>query len=398
MHETDQLTALLNRYVDSGNLPGYSLLISRHFNELVYLQHGLADVERSRPVQRDTVFRIYSMTKPVTSAALMQLWERDLFNLDDPVHQYIPEWSDLQVYDAGSADDYTTCKPARAMTIRDLLTHTSGLTYGLFNPDHPVDQLYLREGIANPQRTETQADRIKKLAALPLLFSPGTRWTYSFATDVAGYLVELLSGQRLDVYFRNHITGPLGMTNTDFHVAAHRSEHFAACYKHIADDNSFRLQDDPATSNFLEPPALHSGGGGLVSTIDDYHIFCCAMLNAGAWGSTRILQPATVAAMTANQLPKQQDLSAMGQARFSETVMEGVGFGLGYAVMLDPLRAGVKTSPGEFNWGGMASTYHYIDPAEKLIVVFMTQLMPSSAYPIRTELKNAVYRFLHPAK
>lgn len=398
MNTPENIKTFLDNYVDSGKIPGYSLLISRDFDEVVYTQYGLADVERQQPVQRDTVFRIYSMTKPVTSAALMQLWERGLFQLDDPVAKYIPEWSDLKVFAGGTADDYTTAEPDRAMTIRDLLTHTSGLTYGLFNPDHPVDQMYMRDGVAMPPSSETQADRILKLAKIPLLFSPGTRWSYSFATDVVGYLVEQLSGERLDVYFKNHITGPLGMHDTDFHVTVEQTDRFSACYKHVAIDDSFRLQDDPATSNYLLQPNLHSGGGGLVSTIDDYHLFCKAMLNKGEHNGVRILQASTVIEMTANHLPNQQDLSAMGQSKFSETVMEGVGFGLGYAVMLDPLRASVRSSPGEFNWGGMASTYHYIDPQEQLIVVFMTQLIPSSAYPIRTDLKNAVDEFLNPSK
>lgn len=393
MVDTAPIKTLLDGYVDSGKLPGYSVLISRNFSEVAYLQHGLMDVERARHVERDSVFRIYSMTKPIVSAALMQLWEQGRLTLDDPLHDYVPAFADVEVFAGGDAQNFTTKKPERPICIRDLLTHTSGLSYG-FNPNDPVDQMYIRDRVYAPPSASTQADRVDELAKKPLCFSPGTRWNYSLATDVVGLLVEIVSGKSLDQYLLDHITGPLGMSETDFHVQDGQIERFAACYQHEPETQTFSLQDDPGRSRYLQKPKLFSGGGGLVSTIDDYNIFCETMLGGGVRGDVRILKQDTVDQMTSNHLPEGKDLGDLGQSVFLETTMDGVGFGLGYAVVLDPDRAGVLASPGEISWGGMASTYHFIDPQTKTIVVFMTQLIPSSSYPIRTQMKNAIYESL----
>jgi len=393
MTDTSEVKALLDGYVDDGKLPGYSVLISREGEEVAYHQHGLMDVERARPVARDTVFRIYSMTKPLASAALMQLFEQGKVTLDDPLHQFVPAFKEVEVFANGDSETFTTVKPERDICVRDLLTHTSGLSYG-FNPNDPVDQMYIRDGIYAPPSASTQADRVQALATKPLCFSPGTRWNYSLATDVVGLLVEIISGKPLDEYLREHITGPLGMRETDFHVQPEQRDRFAACYQHVPANNTFSLQDDPENSRFTSRPALVSGGGGLVSTIDDYLVFCEAMLGGGERDGVRILKQKTVAQMATNHLPEGKDLGDLGQSVFLETTMDGVGFGLGYAVVLDPERAGVLASPGELSWGGMASTYHFIDPVKRIIVVFMTQLIPSSSYPIRTQMKNAIYKAL----
>lgn len=388
--DTHNLKLLLDDYVDSGKLPGYNIAVWQRDRELAYLEYGAMDVARGKPVTRDSIFRIYSMTKPITSVALMQLYERGSFNLDDPVEKYIPSWRDLKIHSQGDGADRLA---NTTMTIRHLLTHTAGLTYG-FNPSHPVDRMYLDQEIYDLPEGKRQVDRVEMLSDMPLCFEPGSAWNYSFATDVAGHLVEEFSGQSLDAYFQDYITGPLGMVDTDFHVRAENRHRFACCYAKHSDADGFKLQDDADDSAFLQPESLLSGGGGLVSTIDDYLLFCRAILNQGKLGDTQILQAQTVELMSRNHLPDGKDLGAMGQSVFLETVMEGVGFGLGYAVVLEPERAGILAPPGELSWGGMASTYHFLEPQSGLVAVFMTQLIPSSSWPIRVQMKNLIYEAL----
>jgi len=380
----------LKQYVDDGRLPGYLCLVSRRGEEALCFAHGLMDVARGRPVTRDTIFRIYSMTKPITSVALMMLYEQGRFQLDDPVAKYIPQWRDLRVFAGGDATAYDVKVPDRPMVVKDLFTHTSGLTYGFLNA-HPVDALYRAQGVGG-MAGGTLEDMIDKLAELPLQFSPGTRWNYSVSTDVLGYLVQRLADQDFDEFVREHITGPLGMTDSGFFVPEADHDRLAACYERIPTTNGFRLQDDPHASPYRSRPGFLSGGGGMVSTIDDYHRFTRMLLNKGELDGVRILGRKTVEYMTMNHLPGNRDLAAMGQPTFSETSYEGIGFGLGFSVVLDPAAANVLDSPGEYAWGGAASTYFFIDPVEQLIVVFMTQLLPSSSYPVRRQLKALVYQ------
>ncbi len=387
----ENVQRLLRRYVDNGRLPGYSCLIQRRGEEALFLTHGLADVERQRAIQRDTLFRLYSMTKPITSVAMMTLYEQGAFQLDDPVANYIPSWQNLQVYASGDPNTIKTKACERPMTIKDLFTHTSGLTYG-FHHAHPVDALYRKRKIGGMNLTGDLQDMIDELAELPLQFSPGTRWNYSVATDVLGYLVQLLSDQPLDEYIRERITAPLGMDETFFEVPSAIAARFAACYSKEPASNSFALADDPTTSPYLQAVTLLSGGGGLVSTIDDYQRFASMLLNRGELDGQRILGRKTAEYMTLNHLPGNVDLAAMGQSHFAETPFEGVGFGLGFSVVIDPARANVLDSAGDFAWGGAASTYFWVDPVEQMTVIFMTQLMPSSAYPIRRQLKALVYQ------
>ena len=388
---------ILDTYLSEGKIPGYSCLISQGCEEVAYFQNGLKDVERSRPIDRNTLFRIYSMTKPVTSVAMMQLYEQGLFLLDDPVHRYIPAWKNLKVFKSGDANNFEVSKPERPMTIKDLFLHTAGLTYG-FQESHPVDEMYRRDGISSLANGSTLQSMAKQLEDIPLQFSPGSRWNYSVATDVLGYLVEIISGQSLDEYLQTHVLTPLGMQDTGFTVRPDQQAQFAACYQYSREMNDagirYDLEDDPENSDYQEMPTLLSGGGGLVSTIDDYHIFCKMLLNKGEYGGVRILGSKTVEYMTRNHLPLGKDLAAMGQSRFAETNYNGVGFGLGFSVVLDASQSGVMSSEGEIAWGGMASTSFWVDPAEEIIVIFMTQLIPSSSYPIRSKLRAAVYQAL----
>jgi len=380
-----QIAPHLNRYVDEGKLPGYQVMVARR-GRMAYLhRYGLCDVENKKPVADDTIFRIYSMTKPITSVALLQLYEQGRFLLTDPASRFIPAFKKLQVFASGDAAAYQTSPPAREVTIRDLFTHTAGFTYGAFNNHHPVDLLYREH---SPQAGTLDA-MIAKLSELPLVFSPGTRWNYSVATDILGYLVEQISGQTLDQYFADHILEPLGMADTAFFVPENKRDRLAANYGFH--EGGLRLIDNPAESPYLKPPTFRSGGGGLVSTCADYFRFAQMLLNKGELDGVRILGRKTVELMTANHMPNNGDLSSMGMPVFSETPYDGIGFGLGVSVMLDPAKAQILGSPGEYAWGGAASTAFWVDPVEEQIVIFLTQLMPSSSYPIRRELRVLSY-------
>jgi CubicO group peptidase (beta-lactamase class C family) len=387
------IQAFVKSYVDEGKLPGYLCLVSRYGEEAHFVSYGKRDVERSTPISRDTVFRIYSMSKPITSVALMMLYEKGAFQLDDPVAKYIPQWRNLKVFAGGDEKSYQVSAPARPMNVKDLLTHCSGLTYG-FLGTHPVDAMYRAAKIGGGTPGATLAGMIDDLARIPLQFSPGTQWNYSVSTDVLGYLVQVLADQDFDQFVAEKITRPLGMDDTAFYVAPKNHDRFAACYDRVVATNTLKLQDDPKKSPYLSRPTFLSGGGGMVSTIDDYHTFTRMLLGKGSANDVRILGRKTVEYMTLNHLPGNKDLAAMGQPIFSETPYDGIGFGLGFSVILDPATANVLDSPGEYAWGGAASTYFWIDPVEELIVIFMTQLLPSSSYPIRRQLKALVYQAL----
>jgi len=379
---------LQEKYIDAGRFAGALTLVARkgavaHFQPL-----GLADRERGKPVSTGTIFRIYSMTKPVTSVAFMQLYEQGLVQLDDPVHRYIPGWEHLRVYAFGNHPNFTTTPAERPMNIRDLLSHQSGLTYG-FTERTNVDAAYRKLNVGQIEVAGTLQGMVEQLTDLPLEFSPGTAWNYSVSTDVAGYLVELLSGQRLDHYFDEHIFRPLGMVDTGFSVPAAKADRFAANYS--ATPGGMQLLDDPATSAYLHEPTFFSGGGGLVSTASDYLRFCQVLLAGGTLDGERIIGRKTLELMTSNHLPEGKDLTAVAKGRWSETPYAGIGFGLGFSVVLDPAKGAISGSPGEFAWGGAASTAFWIDPSEDLIVIFMTQLMPSSTYNIRRELRSIIY-------
>ena len=391
---------LKHRYIDSGRFPGTQLLIYRRGKIVHSTVQGLADVERKVPVKDDTIFRIYSMTKPITSVAFMMLVEEGRVAIDEPVHKYIPEWKNLGVFQAGTAPAFLTKPPSRPMLIVDLLRHTSGLTYG-FQQRSNVDAAYRELRIEELDKGKTLQSMIDELAKLPLEFSPGEAWNYSVSADVIGYLIGKISGKPFEQFLKERIFDPLDMKDTDFFVPAAKARRFAACYSadpeggvtlHATDrKGGLTLQDDPTKSSFLSPPSFFSGGGGLCSTAADYLTFCRALLNGGELGGVRLLGPKTLKLMTSNHLPGGLDLPGMSRSLFSEATYNGIGFGLGFAVTMDPAQTLIAGSPGEFNWGGAATTSFFIDPAEELITIFMTQVIPSSAYPIRRELRTMVY-------
>ncbi len=408
-----RIAAHLDRYVDDGRLPGVSVLLTRGGQVAYTHRYGQRDCERSLPVEADTLYRIYSMTKPVVSIAAMQLYERGLLQLKDPVSRWIPSFANARVFAGGNVMQYQTREPTNEITVHNLLTHMSGLTYD-FHFANEVDALYRANGF-NWGAVGDLGETCDTLASLPLLFDPGTQWNYSYSTDVLGRVVEIVSGQSLDDYLAEHVTGPLSMVDTDFWVHEADAERLAANYTTAAmaarqasgntgrsvpayrPDNpglSRTLLDDPQTSLYLAPPKMLSGGGGLVSTMGDYHRFTQMLRNGGELDGTRIIGRRTLEFMVSNHLPGGGDLTECGRALFSEAAFDGVGFGLGFSVVLNPAKAKVLSSKGEFAWGGAASTAFWVDPVEDITLVFLTQLMPSTIHPIRPELKALVYQAL----
>jgi CubicO group peptidase (beta-lactamase class C family) len=382
---------LRSRYVAPGKIPGSLALVARR-GHICYLDvAGQRDLERGTPLTEDTIFRIYSMTKPVTSLALMTLYERGLFSLDDPVHRFIPEWRDLGVYKAGSFPMLMSAPCQRPMTVRDLLMHTSGLTYDFLRASN-VDHAYRKLQVGVPREGYTLRQMIEQLAGLPLEFVPGERWNYSLSVDVQGYLIEVLSGMSLPEYLRETLFEPLQMQDTGFEIRPGQVERFASCYERNP-RKELVLSDDGQASHYRNV-TFHSGGGGLVSTAADYYRFCQMLLNGGTLDGQRIIGSRTLDFMTRNHIPGGADMSAFATGSFSETIYQGVGFGLGFANKIDPVRSGYPASPGTFFWGGLASTLFWVDPVEELIVIFMTQLIPSSTFNFRGQLESLVYAAL----
>ena len=388
-----RIDAWMDRWVASGRLPGLSVTINRRGKTAYHRTTGHANVETGQKMADDTIVRIYSMTKPLTSVALMMLYEEGKFLLDDPITRVLPSWRNQRVFVSGNPQKYDSVPAERDITYRDLLTHTSGLAFG-FMINHAVDQMYVNQGIdyvfvggrpATPPSLEEMTDRA---GALPLMAQPGKAWNYSIATDIIGRLVEIHGGMAFEDFIAQRITGPLGMHDTGFHVPEASRGRFAANYIPNG-KGGMKLFDDPATSQYLSPPPLPSGAGGLVSTAGDYMRFCQMMLNGGVLDGARLLGRKTVELMTMNHLGG--DMAAMGKPRFSEANYEGIGFGLGFSVMLDPARAQIMGTPGEYAWGGAASTAFWCDPKEEMAVVMLTQLLPSSTYPIRQELRVLTY-------
>ncbi|MFZ5669385.1 MAG: serine hydrolase domain-containing protein [Pseudomonadota bacterium] len=391
---------LESRYLEPGKLPCAAVQVWRRGKLAYDVQLGLADRERGAALKPDALFRIYSMTKPITSVAFMMLVEEGLAALDDPVARHIPEWADLGVFAAGTPDAWVTTRPARPMQIVDLLRHTSGLTYG-FQMQGSVDAAYRKLKVAEDLRHGTLDEFIAKLATIPLVFSPGEAWNYSVSTDVLGYLVGRISGIPFERFLQERIFAPLGMVDTGFTVPGDKAHRLTACYAAGTLGSKAvlagppKLQDDPATSPYLKPTGFHSGGGGLVSTADDYMRFARMLLNGGELDGARIIGPKTLALMTANHLPDGKDLTQFAtRSQFAEAAYAGVGFGLGFGVTIDQPRTLIPGSNGDFFWGGAASTFFWVDPAEDLAVVFLTQLLPSSAWPVRRELRTLVYAAL----
>ncbi len=380
---TDHLS---RNYIETGKIAGCQTLVARHGHLAYFKSMGMMDRERKRPMADDTTFRLYSMTKPITSVALMALYEQGHFQLNDPVARFIPEWREHQVWVSGEGVGMQTAAPARPMTMRHVLSHQGGLTYGATN--HPVDRAYREVGVARGAG-ETLAGFVQKLAKVPLRYTPGERWMYSFSTDVCGYLVEAISGKRFDHYLREVILDPLGMADTAFWVAPKNAGRFAANYERKP-DKTLKLIDDPERSAYLKEPTFFSGGGGLTGTTADYFRFCEMLRRGGELDGARILGPRTVELMHMNHLSGGKDLTQMAYGDFSETAYEGVGFGLGFAMSLGQVEIGALGA-GDYYWGGAASTIFWVDPKEDLSVIFMTQLMPSGTFNFRGQLRNIIY-------
>jgi CubicO group peptidase (beta-lactamase class C family) len=381
------------RYVDDGKLAGWLITVNRR-GQLAYVaQQGSRDLASSRPVETDTLWRIYSMSKPITAVAAMICWEEGAFELNDLVSKFIPSFENVRVFTGGTDMRPVTVPASEPVRIWHLLTHTSGLTYG-FMRSHPVDAIYRARGYewAWPPGTDLAA-ACDAWADMPLLFQPGSEWNYSVSTDVLGRVVEVVSGQPLDEFFADRVFGPLGMTDTAFHTDD--ADRLATLY--VLGGDGALADIGPMGAAALSAPSLLSGGGGLVSTAADYDRFTQMLLArpdspGGELDGTRLLGPRTVAYMSRNHLPGHLDLAEFGRPLYAETPFRGTGFGLGFAVTIDPVPGKVPTSLGELSWGGAASTAFWVDPAEELTVSFFTQLMPSNLYPIRSQLRQLVYQ------
>ena len=370
---------LRRRYLDPGKIAGAQVAIVRRGVVGYVGNFGEQDRERSIPVADDTIWRLYSMTKPITGVAMMTLYEQGHFQLDDAVDRWIPEWRDMQVMADGGA------VPAeRAPTIRDILTHTSGIGYGPENKD-------LVLGERNWLADHDLASMARAFGAWPLRFQPGSRWLYSHGMDIAARLVEIMSGVPYDDYLRTVIFEPLGMVDTDFWVPEDKIGRFAANYERNA-RKELVLLDDPTVSSYLRKPKLFNGGGGLVGTMPDYLRFASMMANGGELDGNRILGRKTIELMACNHLQGGANMADMALPMgYGEVGFEGTGFGLTVAVRNGPGATGVVGSAGEFMWGGAASTTFWVDPAEELAVVFMTQLMPSGTFNFPDQLRALIY-------
>jgi CubicO group peptidase (beta-lactamase class C family) len=382
---------LRTRYIEPGKIAGAQVVVARRGTVAHYSAVGHADRERQVPVAEDTIWRIYSMTKPVTAVALMTLYERGHFQLTDPVSRFLPEWTDQKVAERGPDGGRRLVAPDRPVQVRDLMMHTAGIGYGPDNAALDMGPVGDRGSAPSIRTDRDLQSMVTRLATTPLRFHPGTHWLYSLGLDVCGRLVEIMSGRRLDDYLRDEIFTPLGMADTGFSVPPGDAGRLAASYARNS-RKELVLVDDPMKSSYLTPPTFLAGGGGLVSTIGDYLRFASMLAAGGELDGRRILGRKTVELMTANHLPGGGEMAAFAlPGGYGEVGFEGMGFGLGMAVNLGPARSGGIGSAGDFMWGGAASTTFWVDPAEDLVVVFMTQLLPSGTFNFRGQLRSIVY-------
>ena len=385
-----RISPWLKRYVDEKKLPFAHVAVLRK-GQLAYSNcYGVRDIEEGSPILEDGIYRIYSMTKLVTTVAALALYEKGAFQLDDPVDKFVDEFRDARVFISGRKDSINSVEAETPMTIRQLMNHTSGLTYGAFDPG-PVGQLMRSGKIDFGNLQANLGDTVRRLASIPLCFQPGSQWRYGVSTDVLGYVIEVVTGKTLLQVFDELIFKPLNMNDTFFEVPINKVKKFCSLYTRTKSE-SLKLLECSRSSRFCKPVNMYSGGGGLISSMRDYLVFLEMIRCGGRYDDAQILGRKTVELMLRNHLSG--DIASMGQPTFSEMPMEGIGFGLGGAILLDPVKAQILGSEGEFTWGGMASTAFWIDPKEELSVVFMTQLIPSSCYPIRRELRVLVYQAL----
>ena len=385
-----RISPWLKRYVDEKKLPFAHVAVLRK-GQLAYSDfYGARDIETGSTVVEDGIYRIYSMTKLVTTVAALALYEKGAFQLDDTVDKFVDELKDARVFVSGRKDSINSVEAETPMTIRQLMNHTSGLTYGAFDPG-PVGQLMRSGKIDFGNLQANLGDTVRRLASIPLCFQPGSQWRYGVSTDVLGYVIEVVTGKTLLQVFDELIFKPLNMNDTFFEVPINKVKKFCSLYTRTKSE-SLKLLECAGSSRFCKPVNMYSGGGGLISSMRDYLVFLEMIRCGGRYDDAQILGRKTVELMLRNHLSG--DMASMGQPTFSEMPMEGIGFGLGGAILLDPAKAQILGSEGEFTWGGMASTAFWIDPKEELSVVFMTQLIPSSCYPIRRELRVLVYQAL----
>lgn len=378
------------KYVDGGRFPHCALLIGRG-DEIAHLS-TMGEARPGAQLTADAIFRIASMTKPITSIAFMQLVEQGRVALSDPVARVLPEFAKTGVFVSGGGNTpFVTRAPAAPLRMIDLLRHTSGLTYS-FQERTNVDAAYRKLGFERFDGGSID-DFVKAVAGLPLEFDPGSAWNYSISTDIVGAIVERLSGQSLSDYFAEHIFAPLGMVDTHFQLPAEKIDRVPDCY--VWDPQArMKMYDPGATTAWATKPGFYSGGGGLMSTLADYHRFARMLLNGGELDGARIVAPHTLKLMAANHLPGGHDLTQMSKSLFSEAENAGAGFGLGFGVTIDSAATMIPGNTGDFYWGGMFSTFFFVDPVDDVIMIFMTQLMPSSSYPVRREIKTMLYSAL----
>ena len=381
-------------YIANGKLPCMATMVSRNGQIVHESYRGKTHLEGGSAIGPDTIFRIYSMTKPITSVAAMMLHDEGVIRLDHEIARYIPEFADTEVWAGGDLINYETRKPDRPMTVRDAFTHTTGVTYG-FLMQHEVDALYRREkiGMLGEGGGETLGEMCARIAKLPLLFSPGTQWNYGHSTDILGRVVEVASGMSLDEFFRTRIFEPLGMTDTGFFVPEDKLDRLMACYAKNPITGEVTMSDGAggASKAYKAQPKLLNAGGGLVSTLNDYHKFCLMLLQGGSLNGHRLLSPKTVEFMRMNHLPEGKTIKEMGDKTFSEARMEGNGFGLGGSTVVNVAETLTPGSIGTFSWGGLANTFFWIDPEEELIAIQATQMIPTGCYPIRPQFQQLVY-------
>ncbi len=389
---------LSSSYIDEGHLAGTITLVARH-DKLVHFQcQGKSSLETGQDMREDTIFRIYSMTKPVTALAAMILYERGLFELDTPVSAFIPGFKYMEVFDQGTEADFTTRKPNREITMRDLLTHTSGIPYGII-ADTPVDRLYLQYVQPMVIADKPIAEIVDMITQMPLLFSPGEKWCYGMSSDVLGAAIQVISGQPLDQFMATNIFEPLGMVDTGFFVPEHKLSRFKKLYMHrnglpkevrdLYPGQTLVDRIEGPWGKYHERPTMLSGGGGLVSTASDYLKFATMLMHKGRVGEGYIVRPETVAMMTSNQLPG--DLAQCAIPELAPLALPGIGYGFGVGTVMDPSKAGNVGNKGTFQWGGAAHTTFFVDPKEELIGIFLTAVFPQMMFDTDVQFRKLVY-------
>ncbi|MGV9559369.1 serine hydrolase domain-containing protein [Streptomyces sp. NPDC003401] len=384
----DRLDQHLAHYVDEGRLPGFLVSVARGGRVAHLTAHGRRDIAAGLPVESDTLWRIYSMTKPVTSVAALMLVEEGRLSLDDPVAAHLPAFADQRVYVRGSGADLETRPVGRPMLVRHLMTHTAGLTFAFYRC-HPVDALYREAGLESAVLPGSDlAGTVEAYARLPLQFEPGTQWNYSVATNVLGRIVEVVSGRPLDEFLAERIFRPLGMPDAGFQVSGEQKGRLAELYGDTEDGGIEPIPGLPLSGR----PRFLSGSGGMVATAYDVHRFTELLRRGGELDGTRLLRPATVDLMTRNQLPGGVDLRTAGsRPAHDEPGNDGVGFGLGVSVVIDPERTQAPSGPGTYGWSGVATTTFWVDPARDLTVQFFTQVRPRRSLKLYPDLKRLVH-------